>query len=121
MYYIIVDKCIVIYSCIFNLCRGILAHTYDHRLMRGEPGCVIHTEVISDGVVSVIGVRPHMKHDAAAHIIVGIIILDDAVFRHVVKIKRHTVHGIFPVAHLIVLEQHPVRAVAPDTASVTGV
>ena len=118
MYYIIVDKCIVIYFCALDLCICILAHTYDHCLMRRKSCRIIYAQVVSYGIVSVVGIGPYMEHDPSAHIIVSVVILDNAVFCHIIQIKRHAVHRILSVAHFVVLEHHSVCAVAPDSASV---
>lgn len=59
-----------------------------------------------------------MEHDPAAHIIMGIVILDDTILRHVVKIECHSIHSVLAVAHFVILEYHIIRTVAPDPASI---
>ena len=97
--------------------RG-LTHRHDLGVVGGKHPAVIHRQVEADGVVAVVGVLADVEHVAAAVVVVGVVVLDDAVPGHVVQVEGHAVVAVDAIAHLVVLEHHAVGPVTPDAAAI---
>ena len=112
------DKGVVVHLGALQLGGRGLAHRHDLGVVGGKHPAVIHRQVEADGVVAVVGVLADVEHVAAAVVVVGVVVLDDAVPGHVVQVEGHAVVAVDAVAHLVVLEHHAVGPVTPDAAAV---